>query len=367
MNTRELVNFDIECMKLFPRKLARKLKGGHSKNTVTGKMQGFGGGGQGFGLSQEFAGYNTMQSGGGFEASQGAGGGFMSSQTGGADGKAVRANRSLVSATVKQLQLASNSDAQDGKFKIDDKEFFQCKIVGQIMQISHQSTNSTYVIDDGTGSIFVKSLLSNDDDVLERNLVEYAYVRVFGKLTEFQGKRMISCFSISRIKDFNELTRHRLEVVYAHLVNTRGSLQSQSSGFGNSQSQSMGMGMGMGMMGNNMMRPGLQPSGFGAPSGFGGSTPAGMNSQSSGLGLGAAAAAQMATMNQHGLSLTPIQNMVYNVFASCKDNSKGITRQEVLNSLSNIPPVQVNSAIEFLTNEGHVFSTIDDDHFSLCM
>eukprot|EP00475_Leptophrys_vorax_P037870 TRINITY_DN6585_c1_g2_i1.p1 TRINITY_DN6585_c1_g2~~TRINITY_DN6585_c1_g2_i1.p1 ORF type:complete len:320 (-),score=93.05 TRINITY_DN6585_c1_g2_i1:33-992(-) len=312
-----------------------------------------------FGLSsQEFSGYNTMQN--GFESSQaGGGGGFMSSQSGGGDGKAARNGRSLLPVTIKQLLLAESS--ADSKFKIDDHEISQCKIIGQVMQINASNTTMQYVIDDGTGSITVKMFIGNDDDVLDRKhgqIMEYSYARVFGRLAEFQGKRSISGFAVTKVEDFNEITRHRLEAVYAHLVNTRGSMSNPSAPLGSQmmsqqQHQSMGMGMGLGMASSrssSMSSFGSQPAPGRTSSASGTATPALMGP------------------NPMGLELTPVQDMVFNVFYSNKHNSqRGITRQDVINALPQLNAAQVNAAIDFLTNEGHVFSTVDDDHFSLCM
>jgi hypothetical protein len=47
-------------------------------------------------------------------------------------------------------------------------------------------------------------------------------VRVIGHLRSFMSKRNVMAFRIIPITDFNELTMHFLEVIHAHLYNTRG-------------------------------------------------------------------------------------------------------------------------------------------------
>jgi replication factor A2 len=287
--------------------------------------------------------FKSSQEFGGFEGSQPSGGGFLTGDSGSSmDSRMVYAPRPLLPVTIKQLVNASNSDANDSKFKIDDKEFMQCKIVGQIMMINRASTTTNYTIDDGTGSISVRMFVSNDDDDamdrLNSELVEYTYVRVIGRLTEYQNARSINCFHISPITDFNEVTKHRLEAIYAHLVNTKGYIRKSGNQMQVKSSQGMGMGMGFGSYGSNPL-----------PN---------QNNISMDTSMS----------YDHGFaSFTPVQGMVYNVFASSKDNSRGITMVEVAEALPRVPKSQVMDAIQFLANEGHVFTTIDDDHYSLCM
>lgn len=303
--------------------------------------------GHGFGLSQEFSGYNTSSN---FNESQA--GGFMGSQAGGlSESKAPRASRNLLPVTIKQLLMASSSDAQDTKFKIDDKEFSQCKVVGQIMSRAEQATTVSFVVDDGTGSIVVKMFVSNDEEEARNqlSLTEYSYVRIFGKLVEFQGKRSVSCHAMHLITDFNEITRHRLEAIYAHLVNTRGiignSAASQSVALTGSQGFGMNMGMGM-------------STGMGMSMGMTSSKP------SMGMQVSASSTGNMMTVD-HGFDFTPLQNMVYNVLHSVKNNSKGITIMEMCQVLPGLNRMQVEDALNFLSNEGHVFNTIDDEHFRI--
>ena len=46
---------------------------------------------------------------------------------------------------------------------------------------------------------------------------ENTYVRVFGHVRAFNGKRSITAFRLQPIFDMNELTTHLLEVVHSHL------------------------------------------------------------------------------------------------------------------------------------------------------
>jgi replication factor A2 len=101
----------------------------------------------------------------------------------------------------------------------------QLTFVGQIRNISTQTTNTTYRLDDGTGSIEVKQWI--DSDAAETNptkakLVEGAYCRAWGKLKVFNDRRSVSSQIIRPIEDMNEISYHLLEATAVHLYFTRG-------------------------------------------------------------------------------------------------------------------------------------------------
>ena len=110
----------------------------------------------------------------------------------------------------------------------------QLTFIGQIRNISTQATNTTYKLDDGTGTIEVK-LWTDSDSLLAANaqdpttgtdnkprLVENAYVRVWGRLKAFNDKRHVGAHVIRALADYNEIQYHLLEATYVHLYFTRG-------------------------------------------------------------------------------------------------------------------------------------------------
>ena len=50
---------------------------------------------------------------------------------------------------------------------------------------------------------------------------ENTYVRVFGHVRAFGGKRNLAAFRLYQLVDMNELTTHLLEVVHCHLKVTK--------------------------------------------------------------------------------------------------------------------------------------------------
>ena len=86
-----------------------------------------------------------------------------------------------------------------------------------------QPTNITIRLDDGTGQLEVKKFI----DTQEAPTPEYevdSYVRVWGRLKSFGGKRYVSAHLIRPVTDYNEVNYHMLESTYVHLFFTRGPL-----------------------------------------------------------------------------------------------------------------------------------------------
>ena len=109
--------------------------------------------------------------------------------------------------------------------------------VGQIRNISTQTTNITYKLDDGTGTIEVKQWIDTDagsnamdtsnvpGDFSAPKLVENEWARVWGRLKAFNNKRHVGAHAIRPIADKMEITYHLLEATYVHLYFTRGPLE----------------------------------------------------------------------------------------------------------------------------------------------
>lgn len=122
--------------------------------------------------------------------------------------------------------------------------------VGQIMNISQQTTNVTYKIDDGTNVIEVKIWIDpervdlEDPNSMLGRLRENAYVRCWGKIKSF-GKRHVVAHVIRPITDFNEVNYHLLEATSVHLQLTRGAPgEKKTNGDGNGYSNGASYGGG---------------------------------------------------------------------------------------------------------------------------
>ncbi|KAA6407743.1 MAG: replication factor A2 [Lasallia pustulata] len=164
------------------------------------------------------------------------GGGFMGGSQGGSQaspaGKGTYGKDTLRPVTIKQL-LDAQQPHPDAEFKIDDVEITQVTFVGQIRNISTQTTNITYKLDDGTGTVEVKQWVDSDattslDDAFSTTttskpkLTENEYARVWGRLKAFNNKRHVGAHVVRPITDKNEIQYHLLEATFVHLYFSRG-------------------------------------------------------------------------------------------------------------------------------------------------
>mmetsp|Transcript_15159 Transcript_15159/g.39944 ORF Transcript_15159/g.39944 Transcript_15159/m.39944 type:complete len:303 (+) Transcript_15159:42-950(+) len=289
-----------------------------------------GGFGGGFDAGGQFGGGDQF-GGGGFGGAaqsfsqQNAGGGFqVDNSTPPAPGK-TRDKQSLIPTTIKQLKNAPGASTGEASFTIDGHDLHQVTIVGLITQADEQSTNLQYQLDDGTGNIMVKMWIDADaDEAFNERRAQWkegVVVRVIGQLRSFNNSRSLVAYSIQPITNFNEYTFHFIDVVHTHLKHTKGKPAAAA--------PSMMMGGGA-PMGGIAMPP--AQAGYGAPPAAG----------------------------------ADVNDLVLSFFKTKGENSDtGCTIQEVCAAVAaqNISEPRVREAVEFLSNEGHLYSTIDDEHF----
>ncbi|KAK5720740.1 Replication factor A protein 2 [Elasticomyces elasticus] len=173
------------------------------------------------------------------------GGGFM---PGSQNGDSPNAKRSygkdtLRPVTIKQLLDAHHPHPDAEYFMVDGSEATQVTFVGQVRNISTQTTNVTYKLDDGTGIIEVKVWIDADafnDEADPSNQkpkpVEQGYARVWGRLKAFSNKRHVGANIIRPIQDFNEIQYHLLEATAVHLHFSRGPVEQLQQSNGGAQS-----------------------------------------------------------------------------------------------------------------------------------
>lgn len=138
--------------------------------------------------------------------------------------------------------------------------------MGQIRNISTQTTNITYKLDDGTGTIEVKQWIDTDagtnamensnvtvtGDSATPKLIENEWARVWGRLKAFNNKRHVGAHVIRPVADKMEITYHLLEATYVHLYFVRGPLEP---GGGKTADQGGARGGHSGMEGGSMAGP----------------------------------------------------------------------------------------------------------------
>ncbi|XP_034731111.1 replication protein A 32 kDa subunit isoform X2 [Etheostoma cragini] len=230
----------------------------------------------------------------------------------------------IIPCTVSQMMSASQADEA---FKVGDVEVSQVTILGIIRSTDKSMTNIQYKVDDMTAApMDVKQWVDTEDPSVDSTVLPPGtYVKVSGNLRSFQNHRSIVAFSVRPIEDMNEITSHMLEVVQAHMAL--------------SKSQTMtGVGGGMSSEVTPVSRPG--------------------NLGNTGSMRGGYAGAADVTNN--GLSAN--QNQVLSLIRGCPD-PQGISIQDLKQRLNVMSLAVIKQAVEFLSNEGHIFSTIDEDHY----
>ncbi|TMW59213.1 hypothetical protein Poli38472_007358 [Pythium oligandrum] len=276
------------------------------------------------------------------------GGGFMdpsSSQgasqntpsKGGRGGGRSRESQTLVPVTVRQLL---NRTEQDDVIRVDNHEISSIKVVGILNNVSPHSTNVTFQLDDGTGVIEGRMFLHSDDvDFAEAEMAKFRdgiYVRAVGSLRTFQDKLSLSCFAVTPVEDFNEITHHFLEVIYVHCYNTKGALQSSTA-----TKSAAG--------GDNFQ---MQQSSWN------------QGTNSTYLGQSSGGMASMGSMDYNmDSSFSNEQKAILDVLGTCTSD-RGLKIDQIFMQLrGQMTEHQLRDALNYLTSEGHVYSTIDEDHF----
>lgn len=234
--------------------------------------------------------------------------------------------------TIKQLLSAQTTSPEADTFLIDDSEATQVTFVAQVRNISMQTTNVTYKMDDGTGIIEVKvwidadTMNSMDEGADQKSKpVEQGYARVWGRLKDFNSKRHVGANYVRPISDYNEISYHLLEATAVHLHFTRGPL--------------------------NQLQ---QANGGGASHTAGAAT---NGEASAGQGMGSNSSSALS-----GCDATA--KKVYQVIRASPQFNEGLHVQD-LAARAGLQVMQVQKACEDLTNAGLVYTTYDENTYAL--
>lgn len=251
-----------------------------------------------------------------------------------AEGKKER-NQTLRPVSIFQLKEAT-PNGEDG-FVVDGTEIGQIDLIGVVRSVDEKTTKRTYLIEDHTGTMEVTHWMNEDDGDgetdAENDCREGMYARVIGHLKVFNDVRSINAFKIQPVRDYNEITTNMLDTLYQHLRCIKGPLDGPRPGAGNAGSAQ-------------------------AAGSFGGARP-----QTTGGGTETYGGSFQARDDNAG-SGNPIQNSVLEAIKG-SDSEAGISVDEIESALKgrNYGQDKIREAIDWLSNEGHVYSTIDDDHY----
>ena len=258
-------------------------------------------------------------------------------------------NQSLLPATIKQL-LDAKQTADDDTFRVDGRELSDITVIGVIRHVAEHATSVIYTIEDGSGKIDLRQWLdtagvggtaSFDANASARRaqLREGIYVRAVGTLRSFQDHRSVSINFIRPIEDFNEITFHFLECVHSHLQSTR----QQQTPFATPK-------LAWGAMGSDS---------FGTPSKSFGNSTAGI--PASYVRGGAPIASSVATNGEY----TPLQSRIMATIRANHGNEGTRVNQVVQELREFANEAQIRAAVDWLSSEGHLYSTLDDEHYKV--
>ncbi|CAF0924324.1 unnamed protein product [Rotaria sordida] len=241
---------------------------------------------------------------------QGGGSGFQQRKAGG-ENDANNAQRSsikgVLTCTIATILNAKHSES-DNCFIYKHLKFNTVMIMGLIREANHEVNGSlaTYNIDDHSGgSIEIKWWHDDSGEPIK----PLTYVKVVGQVKTFAGKSHVVAHHVSKMHSLNELIAHNIECIHASICIRK-------------QGETSGM---------NMTKTTNNP----------GST-------------------QQTLTTSNGF--TPVQNAVLNLLKTVTTMA-GYSVTEICKQLKQFSENQVKQALEFLSGEGHIYSTTDDDHF----
>ncbi|XP_045772892.1 replication protein A 32 kDa subunit [Maniola jurtina] len=208
----------------------------------------------------------------------------------------------------------------DDGVKIWGTEIQIVSIVARIRNIRVQSTKITYTIQDITGRmravLWLDMEAMDEDDKSAPKVQVNDYIQVYGNVKTNKGKKVLMAFKIMPITDINAITFH-----YLQCINNKLKMEADSK---KAKTETSNATFTSGLPANSMV---------------------GMNDNTSVNGL------------------NPRQMMVYNLIRA-STLEQGISKQDMFASLKDkMSHVEFENTLEWMCGEGHIYSTIDEEHF----
>ena len=199
--------------------------------------------------------------------------------------------------------------------KVEGIEVGTIVVCGEIKSVDDAETKTTFHVDDGTGQVecvLWKDESGNKDKDPDSVITQGTNVRVLGSVRSQQDRRYVMVFRVASVMSEEELDAHKIEIEHSKLLIRQMN-----------EKENAAIGANFGLS-NSMVASG----------------------QGSGNSFGNAK-----------------QDAVYKMVAAC-EREEGIGRDEIFQTLqSKMSKKDLDDALEFLSNEGHVYSTTDEDHF----
>lgn len=203
-------------------------------------------------------------------------------------------------------------DCPDSGLRLYDMVFGTVQLVAIVRNIEFTTTKITYSLEDHTGKIEAHTWLEEGSAGKSPHIVVNTYATVFGSVRNQGGTKTLIVFKIESVKSPNEVTTHLLEVLNARYSAEQYATKKSIEVDGHMQMDT------------------------GAPS---------TNDD-----------------GHHPLGLSGKQLAIYQAIQSSKAEA-GISFSDLERKFSHIPTAELRSIVEYMTQEGMCYTSIDADHF----
>lgn len=189
--------------------------------------------------------------------------------------------------------------------------------VAIVRNINHTSTKISYDLEDMTGTISAHLWIEDNEAPTISGVNINTYVRVVGSVRQQGDEKLLLVYKIQPVEGINEVNTHFLEV-----VNARYMAEGYVKG---------GVGV---PMGREIME--IDP----APT-------------------------QMVTIYTQGMK-DGKSEAVYKAIQASGSSQNGMNRQDLYRTFSHISENEMARILDNMLEGGHIYSTIDSDHFHAC-
>ncbi|EDW13418.1 replication protein A 32 kDa subunit [Drosophila mojavensis] len=237
-------------------------------------------------------------------------GDFNGTQTATAGATKESSGEGIISLLVKQIL-----DSPEGNFKMFDVTYALVCVVGIVRNVETSSTKITYTLEDHSGRIDAHYWLEEGDAIKAPDVMINNYVKIYGSVRPQAGQKVLMVFKLINVLDPNEVCTHVLEALHSRYKAEEYHVKGNSSH---------------------------------APS----------NSTMSNV-----------SASQSNAIVAGLDSKQLAVFQAIKSNcsEEGINRRELKAKFSHISQTELNNILDFMISEGHIYSSIDPDHFICTM
>lgn len=228
---------------------------------------------------------------------------------------------------IKQLKLIEAD--QDSNYTFFGRPLDLICIVGVIKNMEKKSTIVHYHIEDSSGAIECMEYLAAGNERNENmNLKIGSMIKVYGKLKTANGAKTFTAVTIRSVDAYSEVLYHRLASI-------RDACQLEH------LSKGMSLAVAMGNPGRELAAS------------LAGQHDMDFNSTTSNNG------------NMGGYNFdSALKNKLMMMIGACIEQF-GITKQELQEALPQTNEKELTDTLQFLSDEGHIYTTVTDNHFQM--